>query len=260
MHDFLGRVVAKFVGEDEQAQLDLVAGHIQHALLEVSLPEVAGLDMGVHAEPSRLVGGDYVDLFAPAERCLVFGLGDASGKSLGAALNAMMLRYLIRGLVRVLGADRLESIVTHANCVVAGELADDAFITFLLGRVDLNEGSLSVVNAGHEPPLILRATSSAIETMELHDIVLGISQESHYVCEEVPFAVGDTAVFYTDGLTEATNDRGELYTRESLMQALLQERERTAQDMADVLFAGIKTFSAAQLRDDATILVLRRTE
>jgi sigma-B regulation protein RsbU (phosphoserine phosphatase) len=117
---------------------------------------------------------------------------------------------------------------------------------------------LSVVNAGHEPPLMLRADSNVIETMDLHDIVLGVGPETDYVREDVPFGVGDTVAFYTDGLTEATNDRGELYTRERLMQNLLDERSRAAQDIADVLFSGIKTFSASQLRDDATILVLHR--
>jgi sigma-B regulation protein RsbU (phosphoserine phosphatase) len=258
VHEFLNRISARFGAEDEQAQLDLVARHIQHALLDVSLPVMPGLDIGVHAEPSRLVGGDYIDIFAREEQSLVFGLGDASGKSLGAALNAMMLRYLIRGLVRVLGAERLEAIVTHANGVVTEELTEGEFITFLLGRVNLKTGILSIVNAGHEPPLVLRAGSSVVETMDIHDIVLGIGPETNYVREDAPFSVGDTVVFYTDGLTEATNDRGELYTRERLIQALLDERAKAAQDLADVLFLGIKTFSASQLRDDATILVLRR--
>jgi sigma-B regulation protein RsbU (phosphoserine phosphatase) len=168
------------------------------------------------------------------------------------------LRYLIRGLVRVLGAESLEAIVTHANGVVTDELNDGEFITFLLGRVNLKTGTLSVVNAGHEPPLMLRPGSTAVETLDIHDIVLGIGPDTNYVREDAPFGVGDTAVFYTDGLTEATNDRGELYTRERLIQALLDERSRTAQDLSDVLFSGIKTFSSSQLRDDATILVLRR--
>ena len=212
MRDFLSRLVSGFTSEDDRSHLDLVADHIQRALLVVSPPSIPGLDIGVFAEPARLVGGDYVDLIAPAARSLVFGLGDASGKSMAAALNAMMLRYLIRGLVRAHGMSSLELIVTHANSVVTDEKNDGEFITFLLGCVNLDSGTLSVVNAGHEPPLILRPAASVVVVMNLHDIVLGITYETNYVRENVQFEAGDTAVFYTDGLTEATDEQGELFT------------------------------------------------
>ncbi len=263
MHRSIRRAVAEIAGgagDDSQRHIDLAAERIQHALLDVSIPAVRGLEIGVHAEPARLVGGDYIDLIVRSDGSLVFGLGDASGKSLAAALNAMMLRYLVRGLISALGSDALASIVKHANAVVAQDLSDDAFITFLLGAIDPQSGALRVVNAGHEPPMVLREGSDVVEMMEVHEIVLGIDAATEYVQQETQLGVGDIALLYTDGLTEATNSRGELFTMERLAQTLLAQRTKNAQELADAVFESVKDHSGQALRDDATVLVLRRRD
>jgi phosphoserine phosphatase RsbU/P len=245
-------------GEAAERDFDLAAERIQSALLNVTMPEIAGLDFGVHAEPARLVGGDYLDVF-PSEGRLLFGLGDASGKSLAAALNALMLRYLVRGLVEALGPDRLETILEHTNSVVTEDLRHtDHFITLVLGAMESASGRLRIVNAGHEPPLILRAAATDVEIMATHGIVLGVNDAVKYRLEETTLARGDRAVIYTDGLTEASNSRGELYTVERLRENFLAHRELAAQELADTLFAAVKTYAGADMRDDATILVIRR--
>ncbi len=246
-------------GDDSQRHFDLAAHRIQRSLLDLSVPSMPGLELGVHAEPARLVGGDYIDIHSSEDHLLVFGLGDASGKSLAAALNALMLRYLVRGLVRALGCNDLARIVSHTNAIVAEDLGDDgSFITFLLGAIDTSTGSLRVVNAGHEPPILLRAGSTAVETMTMHDIVLGVHTETHYVEETARLGPGDVAIFYTDGLTEATNERGELYTVERLREIASANRNLSAQGIADRLFEAVKAFSVDQMRDDATIFTVRR--
>lgn len=257
----LARTVGSFTdGEEAQRNFDLAAERIQTALLEVALPAIDGLELGVHAEPARLVGGDYIDVFVPAGGPLVFCLGDASGKSLAAALNALMLRYLLRGLVRALGHHQLEAIMGHANSVVADDFRDgDQFITLVLGSMDVRSGTLTVVNAGHEPPLILRAGSPDIDVMTGHSIVLGIARDVRYQAEQATLDVGDRAMIYTDGLTEATNDRGELFTIERLRETFLAHRELGAQALADKMFEVVKAYAGKNMRDDATILVIHRT-
>jgi phosphoserine phosphatase RsbU/P len=246
-------------GENAERDFDLAAERIQSALLSVTIPDVPGLEFGVHAEPARLVGGDYIDVFSSRDQ-LLFGLGDASGKSLAAALNALMLRYLVRGLVQALGCDQLQAIVEHTNSVVAEDLrSSDHFITLVVGAVEAASGRLRIVNAGHEPPLILRAAAPAVEIMMTHDIVLGVNDSVKYRVEETTLGDGDRAVVYTDGLTEASNKRGELYTVERLRENFLANRELPAQALADALFDAVKTYAGAEMRDDATILVIRRT-
>ena len=251
-------IAALTAGDDGVRQYDIAAERIQSALLNIVVPDVAGLDVGVHAEPARLVGGDYIDVFMRAGK-LLFGLGDASGKSLGAAINALMLRYLLRGLVQVLGAEQLAAIVRHSNSVVIEDFEEtDYFITLLVGTLDPASGLLSIVNAGHEPPLILRHEAATVEVMTIHGLVIGVDARADYRVEETTLGIGDRVVLYTDGLTEATNERGELFTLERLQEKFLEHRYLPSQELADRLFDDVKLYSHDALRDDTTILVLRR--
>ncbi|MGB8907445.1 MAG: PP2C family protein-serine/threonine phosphatase [Candidatus Cybelea sp.] len=245
---------------DSERDFGLAAQRIQEALLTVHVPTVSALDIGVQAAPARQVGGDYIDLFLLDEHRLVFALGDASGKSLSAALNALMLRYLVRGLVRVMGSDDLESITAHTNNIVSDDLRDgDHFITFAIGAIDASSGSLKIVNAGHEPPLILREGFTSVETMFSRNLVLGVNHNERFIPEATQLGVGDLIVVYTDGLTEATNKQGELFTIECLKETVLSHRDLGSQQLAANLFDTVKTYAGQDLRDDATVLVMRRT-
>jgi sigma-B regulation protein RsbU (phosphoserine phosphatase) len=259
MHGPIRRAIAALtLGTDAERHFDLAAARIQRALLEVSIPSLERLDIGVHAEPARLVGGDYVDLYVSGG-VLAFGLGDASGKSLAAALNALMLRYLVRGLLISVGTQELATIVTHTNTVVSDDMQEDQFITFLLGAIVPETGVMRIVNAGHEPLLILRAGATEVETTSAHGIVLGVESSTLYQQEEISLGRGDIVVAYTDGLTEATNKRGELFTIERLRDVLLEHRTESASELADSIFEAVKSYSSSELRDDATVLVLRMT-
>jgi phosphoserine phosphatase RsbU/P len=245
-------------GDDAARQYDIAAERIQSALLNITVPHVLGLDIGAHAEPARLVGGDYIDVFTRNAH-LLFGLGDASGKSLGAAINALMLRYLLRGLVQAVGDEQLGSIVEHANAVVCEDLEEtDYFITLLVGTIHCESGLFKFVNAGHEPPLVLRKDASDIDVLDQHEIVLGVDSKTQYHMHETQLQSGDRLVIYTDGLTEASNARGELFTVERLRERFLKHRYLEAQELADAVFADVKTYSDDNMRDDATILVVRR--
>jgi phosphoserine phosphatase RsbU/P len=244
---------------DSERDFDLAAQRIQEALLTIHVPTIPGLDLGVSASPARRVGGDYIDLFPINERQLVFGLGDASGKSLSAALNALMLRYLVRGLVRAMGSRELEAITGHTNSVVAEDLREgDHFITFVIGAIDASSVVLKIVNAGHEPPLILRAGCSLVEALSSHNLVLGVNADARFIPEETLLAIGDRAIIYTDGLTEATNKHGELFTIERLKETILAHSHLGAQDLSEALFETVKTYAGQEMRDDATVLVIHR--
>ncbi|MBV8148707.1 MAG: serine/threonine-protein phosphatase [Candidatus Eremiobacteraeota bacterium] len=240
-------------------EYDIAAERIQQALLTVKVPAIAGLELGVRAEPARLVGGDYIDIFC-RDGCLLFGLGDASGKSLGAAVNALMLRYLLRGLTAALGHGQIEAIVRHTNSVVSEDLHEtDYFITLIMGTLDPRSGHLRLVNAGHEPAMVLREGAADVQVMTRHGIVLGVDRQTNFPLEETTLGIGDRAVFYTDGLTEATNTRGELFTAECLRENVVAHRDLSPQALADELFETVKAYSDGQIRDDATVFVVRRT-
>ncbi len=251
-------VMALTLGQDSQRHFDLAAKRIQESLLAVSIPAMPGFDLGVRAEPARLVGGDYIDLY-PAGDKLVFALGDASGKSLAAALTALMLRYLVRGLVTARGTTDLSGQLGHINRVVSEDLTDGAFITFILGVIDGAAGTLRTANAGHEPPLVLRAESARVTTIDAHGMVLGIDVSATFNETECELAPGDIVVIYTDGLTEATNERGEMYTIERLCEDIVRNRDLNAAELANTIFETVREFATGELKDDATILVIKRS-
>src|ERR1700741_1125093 len=116
-------IAALTQGDDAERHFDLAAQRIQRALLDVVVPPIEGVEIGVRAEAARLVGGDTIDLF-PLGAGLVFAMGDASGKSLAAAMTALMLRYLVRGLLRALGAENLPLVMHHVNGVVSEDLEE----------------------------------------------------------------------------------------------------------------------------------------
>ncbi len=252
-------IAALTFGDDAQRHFDLAANRISRALLDVTIPAVTGIDIGIRAEPSRLVGGDYLDLLPNGGSGVLFGLGDASGKSLAAALNALMLRYLVRGLVTALGTDGLDVIVGHANTVVTQDVDADSFVTFLLGVVDPVRCEMRLVNAGHEPALVLRRDAPAVDVTQAHGVVLGVLPGAEYAQETIAVSTGDTIVLYTDGLTEATNKRGELFTIDRLCETIVSHRKKHAQELAAAVFETVRDYAQGELRDDSTILVLRLT-
>jgi sigma-B regulation protein RsbU (phosphoserine phosphatase) len=93
--------------------------------------------------------------------------------------------------------------------------------------------------------------------MEHHGLVLGIESKVPYAVHDATLEVGDRVVMYTDGLTEASNERGELFTVERLREKLLEHRYLNAQELASALFDEVRAYSGNDMRDDATILVLR---
>lgn len=251
-------VAALTLGDDAERHFDLAAKRIEESLLAVAIPELPGFELGVHAEPARLVGGDYIDLYPAGNGSLVFALGDASGKSLAAAMTALMLRYLVRGLVTAGGTNDLARHLAHINRVVSEDLSDGAFITFILGELNGETGQLRAANAGHEPPLLLRSESSSVEIIETHGLVLGIDATATFTETQCSLKPGDIVVIYTDGLTEATNTRGEMYTIDRLTDDIIRNRRLGAADLAESVFATVREFATGQLKDDATILVIRR--
>jgi sigma-B regulation protein RsbU (phosphoserine phosphatase) len=165
----------------------------------------------------------------------------------------------VRGLVTAIGTDQLALLVEHANTVVTQDVDGESFITFVCGEIDADAGRLRMVNAGHEPALILRRDAAAVEVTQTHGIVLGVTAGATYEQSIHPIATGDTIVLYTDGLTEATNDQGELFTIDRLCDEIVRHRAAAPQELANRIFGTVRAYAKNEMRDDATILVLRVT-
>jgi sigma-B regulation protein RsbU (phosphoserine phosphatase) len=255
----IGRAIASLDEHDLLSEFESVADRIQRSLLDVKVPAVAGLEVGYRAAPARIVGGDYLDVIERPGDQPLFAIGDVSGKSLPAALRAMTLKYLTRGLVSVLGGQMTEALA-RANDVICADIEPDTFVTFCLATMSPDQRTLIVANAGHDPPLIYRPGTVEVEQLEPSGLALGVMEGFTYRQQTAPLGRGDVIAFYTDGFTEARNPQGEQFTLAHVKDGLLEYRDLPAQQLADALFERIEHYAAGTLNDDATIIIVRVVE
>lgn len=251
----LGRAMAAIDGRDLDGEFARVAVDIERSLFNLRLPKRDDLDIGARAAPARIAGGDYIDVIPRRTGVPFFGIGDSSGKSLPAALKALTLKYLLRGLVAAIDDD-LGRILTLANGIVCEIVNPDEFISVLACTLEDGARTLVMANAGHEPPLIYRAATAAIERYPAGSLVLGVDPAATYREERVAVGPGDRIILYTDGFTEARNASGEQFTEAKLIEGILERPHLPAQTLADALFDRIEAYTAGTFRDDASILVV----
>jgi phosphoserine phosphatase RsbU/P len=255
------RVERARLDEVEQAerilQRDLAeAADIQMRILPESPPQVPGLDLAGCNAPCRTVGGDYYGYIAYPGGRVALALGDVSGKGMPAALMVFAFDERLRVLAaEAAGAAEL---VTRLNRNTCAKCPSNRFITFFYGILDAAGGQLEFANAGHNPPILIRA-SGKVELLEDGGPVLGILSIAQYNEQRVPFGSGDLLVIYSDGVTEAVNTAEEEYGEERLIQILKERRG----DSADVIMRGVmesvqRFTSGAPQSDDITIIVAKR--
>jgi sigma-B regulation protein RsbU (phosphoserine phosphatase) len=230
------------------------AAEIQTRLLPSCPPVVAGWGLVGSTRPCLTVGGDYYD-FAISGEQLLLALGDVSGKGMGAALLMAVLRAAVRG--QWAEPDIAEA-VGRINRVLCENVPPNKYVTFFLGRLDPASGVLRYVNAGHNPPVVLRA-DGAVETLDEGGMVLGMFDSVPYADGEVRLRSGDALVIYSDGVTEAWDDDGEEFGEARLVKLAQEHRQTTAADIHERLLAAVAAHTAeGKATDDRTLIVLRR--
>jgi serine phosphatase RsbU (regulator of sigma subunit) len=231
-----------------------VAADIQRSLLPRKAPQVPGYDLCGSNRPCRTVGGDYYD-FVFEDGKLRMALGDVSGKGTGAALLMTVLRAAVRAHWSEL--EPAEA-VAKINRTVCQNVPENKYITFCMGSLDPESGKLTYVNAGHNPPLLLRADGSR-ETLTTGGMVLGLFNEVPYEEASVVLGKGDALVIFSDGITETFDAQGEEFGDERLAELCVKSRHMGAAALEGEILKDIDVFSkGAKATDDRTLIVLRR--
>ena len=225
---------------------------IQRGLLPTVLPRVGGLDLAVTWQPANGVGGDCFDTL-PFSRSLGIAIADISGKGVPAALLMSNLQAAVRAFAQE--SAEPSSVCASVNRLLCRNMASGRFATFCYARIEPDAGRLVYSNAGHNPPIVVRAGTTTTALSE-GGMVLGIFPDNVYAQAEASIAPGDRVVFYTDGITEARNPEGEEYGEERLAAAASAARASTVEQMKDALFADVTRFSAGKFDDDATLIVV----
>jgi sigma-B regulation protein RsbU (phosphoserine phosphatase) len=216
-------------------------------------------------EPAREVGGDLYDFFDSGDGSLCVLVGDVSGKGVPAALFMARTKNLIRLITRLarrtdgstLGAADVVSMVNQELCQ---ENSGMMFVTLFLAMVRLDSGEVQFCNAGHNPPYHLKG--SGVEPVTAaKGRPLGVRAASAYEAGQLTLAAGDMLYLYTDGITEAENQKTELFSEQRLEEVL----RGNACDAADVVVKAVanavKNFADGALQsDDITALAIKRVD
>jgi serine phosphatase RsbU (regulator of sigma subunit) len=234
------------------------AAEIQQGYLPTVAPAITGLDLAGHNAPCRTVGGDYYDFFPYEGSRVAMVLGDVSGKGMPASLLMMGLQARVQALAEE--PRNLAHVMTRLNRLTSANCPANRFITVFFCILNGETGELTFCNAGHNPPLIIRA-SGKHEKLEGGGPVIGILPFIEYQEYHNSLAVGDTLVIYSDGVTEASDASDDEFETDRLARAVAKARHLPATGIVDAIKQAVTDHVAgAPQSDDITIMVARRVE
>jgi sigma-B regulation protein RsbU (phosphoserine phosphatase) len=240
-----------------------IAREVQQRLFPQVYPKVPGVDLAGYCRPAQAVGGDYYDFFVlPAyqgdEERLALALGDISGKGISAALLMASLRASLRSAALLQPGD-LATLMRHVNRLVYESSTTNRYATFFYAELDPQSRVLTYVNAGHNPPVILRGDQ--VISLEATGTVIGLIPDAPYTRAGVLLQPGDALLCFTDGISEAMTQTDEEWGEDRMI-ACAQQRIRepecnaSAQQILDCILEAADTFTAgAPQHDDMTLLV-----
>jgi len=247
--------------EQEQAKLAMdrelsAAREIQRSLLPQTIPALPGVDIAARTIPAREVGGDYYDFIPLGNNSVEMVLADVSGKGLGAALLAAMGKGVL--YAELTKKQSPKEVMTETNRIIRRNMQRRSFITLLIGLLDTARRTLTVCCAGHCPPIMYKSERSSAEWLPVRGPALNFMEEIRYEECNLTLDPGDVYLFFSDGITEAANAKGEFFGEERLKTVVEHSHEQAANEILNSILAAVDLFSSgAKQSDDRTIVVVK---
>jgi sigma-B regulation protein RsbU (phosphoserine phosphatase) len=236
------------------------AAQIQRGLLPSKAPDIAGMDIAGKTAACKTVGGDYYDFLPFPDGRVAMLVGDVAGKGIPASLLMSSLQARVQVLFEE--PDDLARKVGRLNKIICSNCPDNRFITFFMTVANPETGELVYTNAGHNPPIIVRAATKgtpAFESLGGGGMILGILPMATYQESRVVMERGDVLVLYSDGVTEAANPADDEFGEERLAALVESMRDQPADDIVNAIHNAVTDFSeGAPPADDITVVVARR--
>ncbi len=233
------------------------AADIQRRMLPTEAPQVPGADLAGYNAACRTVGGDYFDFFPYSDGSVAMALGDVSGKGMPASLLMMQIHARVQALATEDPGD-LAAFMTRVNKATCTNCPSNRFITFFFCVFNPATGDLRFANAGHNPPILLRASGEAV-MLEGGGPVLGIVPFASYGEATAHLNRGDVLVLYSDGVTEANNPNFDEFGEQRLIEVLARHRTEPAGAIVEAVTRAVTDFAAgAPQADDITLAIAKR--
>ena len=232
----------------------VIAETFQQALL-MEPPAIPGIEVGVHyraATDSARVGGDFYDLVSLGPGKLMVIVGDVCGKSLAAAAQSAVVRYMLRAYA---AEGSPGEALSRLNAAVITQTPNQPFVTLVVAYVDVARHMFEYAVAGHPRPVVLAGRGEFPMPGE-GNVPVGIFRGATYPTNRAVLPDDSCVVFYTDGITDARRD-GILFGEERLLEALRANLPLDAQALADVLLETVKEYSLGVLADDCAVVAIK---
>ncbi len=242
--------------EKQRLEKDLeTARNIQNNLLPKSIPKFSNVDLAAFNKSARMVGGDYYDIIKLDENHVLFAIADVSGKGVQAALLMANIQAFLKSICKM--NLPLADATNLLNDLVAENTTNGSFITFFWGIINNQKKELTFVNAGHNPPLLVR--NSKIIKLKKGGMILGVMPTIvPYLSDTLLLESNDTIVLFTDGITEAMNVKWEEFSDEKLEELVLEKSIADSKQLLDEIKLSVEQFTSdAEQSDDITCMVIK---
>ena len=233
----------------------LVAREIQGRLLPRSYPTLPGFDIAAVSHPCRQVGGDFYDFIPIEDDHCAFVIADVAGKGVPGAILMASARAALRAQVESAPGARPSRVCARLNRVLYRDTSSNQFVSLFYGVLNLKDKSLVYTNAGHNRPFCL---NSGITWLDRGGVVLGAVPDENYAQGRLVLKKGDAVVFYTDGITDAMNEKGDSFGEQRLLQTVAGNKKRPAAEILQAIMEDVESFArGAPATDDRTLLILK---
>ncbi len=237
-----------------------IAREVQERLFPQQMPGLEGATIAGHCRPAQGVGGDYYDVFELPDGRTGIAIGDVSGKGISAALLMASLRASLRGVTLDNPRD-FAHLMDKVNRLVFESSASNRYATFFFAAFDPATCKLDCVNAGHNPPILLRSGldgQTQVIRLEADGPVVGLLPLAPYTEQCLSMMPGDLLLLYTDGISEAMTHDDEEWGEERMIASAERVKDKEAAEILSEIFKDADAFTAgAPQHDDMTLLVLK---
>ncbi|MEN6554256.1 MAG: PP2C family protein-serine/threonine phosphatase, partial [Methanobacterium sp.] len=233
-----------------------IAHEIQESFLPQEMPNLDGYDIFALNLPAKEVGGDFYDFIPISKDKIGVTIADVSGKSVPAALFMAVSRTILRA--KAMGNSNAAEVIKDANKLIAEDSDTGMFVTLFYAILDLKNKTMEYVNAGHNNPVLFIRKTGTMECLNAKGIALGAIDTIELEEKQIDLESGDVIVFYTDGVTEAINDKEEFFGQKRLYKLIKSHYNLSAEDIVNKIKEEVISFSQNQSQfDDITLMVIK---
>ncbi len=233
-----------------------LAGVIQRRMIPEQAPVMDRLDISAAYIPCFDVGGDFYDFIQIDNDHIAIIIADVIGKGLPAAIMMSSFRGSARAYIDGSKGKNLLEIINRINKYTCKECENGEFITMFSAIINVKKMTMTYCNCGHEPAILVRKNKCS--DLNKGGLVLGVEEDFNYECGTVKLVANDCILFYTDGLIDAVNFDGQLWTRENLQKAAIQFTDGAARHIVKNILSYRRRFvGLAKQVDDTSLIAIK---